>query len=281
MFADNYQEYTFVRTILDSLSQGKLDEVLTNEELSSPHIAEIKEKLISRSKKVLSSMGTPRFSGRLIKGQLNLNRPSLEDLDTFYKSYPEIIIMALKHDLSIQRRYTLKLIPTTIVQAQSAIVNMMPSKVQPIIASIIGMNYDNYVLKRYLSDIESVINTPNVTTYKRFTVLTDYAARRNSSEFLLTFARIALYSKQWIQLKAQAKELSDEPIYANFYNEMLKAESAVKANKMLSPFYKTSFIDFVNNCIGPAATIYIYNHYAEIIDISSTTMSAVKTYTGF
>lgn len=262
-FAKNYADYTYIRAILERIASGKLNakeaEELANVE-GEADAAKVQAALntaAQNARYVLDSLGTASFisdqTAQVIK------RPTLAQIHSYFRLNPELLILKLKSDLNLQRIYALRMIPITLTQVetvQSLILKVVPERYRAIVGGFIGLNYNSFVLKRYLQDIETVIETPDNTPFQRLEVLRVISSNKNTDEFLTTFARLTLYTKQWVDLKKQAEKKQDEPIYEKFYQQMLTAEQkAVKADSWLTPFYKPSFIDHVRVWLGPAAAV--------------------------
>ncbi len=249
-FAESYADYMYIRAALEKL-------------------AEPGQSAAESAQYVLQSLGTPSFVSA--KTAKVISRPSIEAIHNFFRENPELLILKLKGDLSLQRKYAIRLIPSTLTQIetiQALVLKVVPERYRSIVGGFIGLNYNSYVLKIYMPDIETVIETPNSVRNQRLEVLRVISANKNTDEFLTTFARLTLYTKEWVDLKKSAEALKDEALYNKFFQQILTAEQkAIKADSWLTPFYQPSFIDHVRVWLGPIVGIAGTDYLADGFNI--------------
>lgn len=290
-FAKSYADYTFIRSVLERVASGKMSAKerieLANIENESDQIA-VKAALKHSSdnaKFVLKSLGTASFIND--NSREYIRRPSLQQIDSFFQNNTDLVILKLKSDLKLQRKYALRMIPITLTQIetiQSLVLRAVPERFRAVVGGFIGLNYNSYVLKRYLQEIETVMNTPNAKPFQRLEVLRILSANKNTDEFLTTFARLTVYTRHWLELKKDAELRKAEGlIYNKFYEQMITAEQkAIKAHSWLTPFYKPSFIDHVRVWIGPAAGAWSSYYFSENgFNISSSVWTSIKSVIPF
>lgn len=271
-FAENIMDYIYIRSSLESLAEGKLtesdlnmiDSIVLTDAVKGMSESDIKIAIkasADNARTALKGLGAPSFvtsaSNRIFQ------QPSVEQLQLFFRDHLDLIILKLKYDHRLQIKYAIKLVPMTLTQVQTIqtlIIKIVPERYRPILADLIGLNYNSYVLERYLPDIETVLDTPNLIPHQRLQVLRALSANKSTVEFLTTFARLTNYTNDWIALRKEAEELKDETLYNRFHEQMLEAEKNALKSTWLTPFYKPSFIDHVRIWIGPSIALLGANH---------------------
>lgn len=247
-FARSFEDYVYIRSTLEKLIKLDIQEIATvessdNLSINPSHLAK------ENASFLLNHLGIPNL---ISKGDaLYLQRPPLEEIIDFFKDHHDLLIIKIKHELEAQRKRTVNLLAFTLFQVeliQTQIIRFLPRPLRPIAGAALALNYNEYVLKTYLPNIIKVLDTPNQLRYQRYTVLRTLAAEKDTLEFLITFARLSFFTKQWVELKTDAENSIKEtgsPLFKKFYDQMILAETIATKSTWLSPFYKPAIIDHV------------------------------------
>lgn len=163
---------------------------------------------------------------------------SMPSIQHFYRTNPQVIVAKIRQDLKREGTLLYKLISTSFLQAFNrlgdSINRVMPAKVAKVIFWLAGITRDQYVLDLYLNDIEEVLQWRRPTEQKVH-LLMDYSAGKPNDEMLVTFARIAVFSPGWVEMrKAVEKLCQTSDVYKSFHERMLKAETTVRDIGQLS-----------------------------------------------
>jgi hypothetical protein len=257
VFGENYGDYSYVRQYLE-----KSMETLPVDATSPEGIA------YSNAKYVLGRLGTPVIAERFADLNLTKERPGLDDIQNMFRDHPGPLIAKLRRDLRQERVLAIKTFVLGTLQVetlQKLIYKIIPTKMKEAVTNFLGINYNSYVLKRYLSDIELIVNAKTIE--QQVVVFREIAAKHSSMEFYVTFVRLVSYSDTWIALRKSLEEHKDEPIYARIVSDMKKAEEELKKYNFLPQFHEPSLIDHFTKWIAPigvSTAIYVYGDFTVV-----------------
>lgn len=256
-FGENYGDYKFVRQYLEAILKTEPTDAASAEGV-----------LYSNAKYVLNRLGVPVIAERFHGLEEALVRPSLEEIELVFRKTPGPLIAKLKRDLREERVLAFRTFVSSLLQIktlQQMIYKVLPKKLKEPVTAFLGLNYNSYVLKRYLSDISLIVEAK--TPESQLTVFREIAAKHSSQEFYVTFARLVSYTEVWINLRKAVESHKGEPIYERLLEDMQKAEADLKNYSFLPQFHKPSLIEHFTKWIAPmgiAVTTYAYTDFISI-----------------
>lgn len=256
-FGENYGDYKFVRQYLEEILRTEPTDAASPEGV-----------LYSNAKYVLGRLGIPVIGERFHGLQETLTRPSLEEIELVFRKTPGPLIAKLKRDLKEERVLALRTFVSSLLQIktlQQMIYKVLPKKLKEPVTAFLGLNYNSYVLKRYLADIVLIVEAK--TPENQLTVFREIAAKHSSQEFYVTFARLVSYSEVWINIRKMVESHKGEAIYERLLEDMKKAEEDLKNYSFLPHFHQPSLIDHFTKWIAPAGiavTTYAYTDFIAI-----------------
>lgn len=257
IFGVNYGDYMYVREYLENI----LAKVPTD--AASPEGV-----LYSNAKYVLGRLGTPIIAERFEGLEVTKERPSRDQIEVLFRSTPGPLIAKLTKDLKTERWLAFRTFVTGAFQVkalQQLIYKVVPARFKEAVTAFIGVNYNSYVLKRYLSDIALIVGAK--TPENQVIVFREIAAKHSAHEFYVTFARLVAYTDTWITVRKAIEEKKDEVVYGRIFEDMKKAEEDLKNYSLLPQFHKPSLIDHFTKWIVPmgvSAGTYFYADFATI-----------------
>lgn len=250
-FGENYGDYKFIRQYLEG--------ILKTEPIDATSAEGI---LYSNAKYVFGRLGVPVISERFHGLREELERPTIAEIELVFRRTPGPLIAKLKRDLREERVLAFRTFVSSLLQIQTLqkmVYKILPKKLKEPVTAFLGLNYNSYVLKRYLSDISLIVEAK--TPENQLIVFREIAAKHSSQEFYVTFARLVSYSEIWINLRKEVESRKDEPIYARLLEDMQKAEADLKNYSFLPQFHTPSLIDHFTKWVAPAgigAATYAY-----------------------
>ena len=167
-----------------------------------------------------------------------LNRlMSLSEVQKYYREHPRVIISKLRHDLKNEGTLVYKAVSyafLTSLNSVRSLINRLPAGWSRALFWVTGLVRDQYLLDVYLDKVERVL-TMTGTVKNKLDLLRDLSAISPNDEMLVTFARIAIFTEGWVQLKETARVLGENSdIYKSFYERMTTVEETVRSQGHLS-----------------------------------------------
>lgn len=269
-FGENYGDYMYVRVYLE----GILAKVPTD--AASPEGI-----LYAQAKYVLGRLGTPIIAERFEGLEITKERPSIEQIEVLFRATPAPLMAKLQADLKLERELALKTFFFGAFQVkaiQQIVYKIVPKRFKEAVTSFIGVSYNSYVLNRYLSDIQLIVNARS--SENQVTVFREMAAKHTSPDFYLTFARLVAYTDTWIVLRKAIEQKKDEVIYARLLEDMKKAEEDLKNYSFLAQFHKPALIDHFMKWIAPGGVAVATYAYADFIAIKQGFFDAYQYMVG-
>lgn len=243
-FIKSFTLYVSIRLLLEKIIAGEYVHTMND---NSDVLKN--SKIVESAKELMIKLGWNAVVD--LKTENVLKRPEVEEIVEYLRSNPDLFLKKLKNDLRIQRKYSLKAIPSVVTQSvQEIVLHLFHNKLKPYVSILIGMNYDFYMLNTFLDDISAVVKAPNNYDFQRFEVLRTLSAKKNTNDFLETFARITYFTSVWQKLMTDAVKLSaveeansGSTLYKSFLEKMKQAEERAKVKEALSPFYQPTVLD--------------------------------------
>lgn len=257
VFGENYGDYKHVRQYLEAMMVKEPSDATSPEGLA-----------YANAKYVLGRLGVPVMAERFEGLAATRERPSLTEIENLFRSTPGPLFAKLKRDLREERSLAIRTFVYGTLQLQAIqqlIFKVLPAKLKEPITNFLGINYNSYVLKRYLSDIELVVSAK--TPENQLAVFREIAAKHSSNDFYLTFARLVSYTDIWINLRKLVVERKDAAVYKRLLEDMDKAEAQLKDYSFLPQFHKPSLIDHFTKWIAPigiTSATYFYTDFAVV-----------------
>lgn len=236
-FGSNYSEYIRARQKLEKLIDDARSQAsrFLDDENSADNTqqiqAEDRKRFADNAEIVLKSLQITSLLSAFPDSGLREEPITVKELHDFFRAEPEAQIANVQSDLTEEQRIRRWAILYPAIEAFRFLVYRLPIWAVRPTSMAMGISYNHYVREKYFPDIERLVRY-SAGQGKPIDFLYEELAKINSKfhiirqdEFLVTLARIKDATKLWIDLKAEAKRLSNtDPIYAAYYERMITAE---------------------------------------------------------
>jgi hypothetical protein len=231
------EEYIAVRLYLENVAKGDpvlmADHAFTDKGRNGDQLASPKE-IADYARNILSQLGVSGVEQvSPFVGQPK-QRISLDDIYSMYVRTPEIQIEQIKEDYMSNRGlfFRSNAVNNIFVNYMRKTIDLVPNQGKfRIVRHMLGV-FTKFIERRhlelrYLPQIQDIVYAENDIGVQ-FAIL----RRQNDfsdlpDEFLITFARVSFYSKQWSDLRKYSEQVAQETgsqIDADFVEKMKKAE---------------------------------------------------------
>lgn len=274
IFGENYSDYMYVRTYLEKQANMRV----TRDDKDG-------QALKKNAQDVLRRLGLPYLTDRFPELRVLLSRPdqqqrpTINEIQEMWRTHTEPLLYKLKRDLAEERKLALRSFVSSALQLQRVrdIINRgIPLSLREPITNFLGLNYNSYVLKKYLPDLELIVSARGQGRLNTFIeIFAKYDQTANGLEFLTTYVRITSKNESWMELRTKIKELlaatPSNVLFKKLDAQMAKAEETAEKMSFVSEMHKPSMIDQFTFWIAPlglGTAAYFYGDFQAVKEVA-------------
>ncbi|MFN7905104.1 MAG: hypothetical protein ACK5P5_07965, partial [Pseudobdellovibrionaceae bacterium] len=229
---------------INNLAPRFMNDSLNRIDLENPDVVRTASYLLSRLGVDDLQNTFPQLFPQNVTPEMIATMTTLPEIQRYYSRNPRVIIAKLRHDLQREGNLIYKVVSYSLVSSLNSaqsLMNRLPARLSRAIFWLSGLMRDQYLVDVHLDKVERVINLRG-TIENKLDLLMDLSANHTNDEMLVTFARIAVFSRGWVQLKAVAENAGGvSPLYKDFFDRMTEAEKVVREHGHLSLYGRRVF----------------------------------------